>query len=110
MRPLLDAGHIYIAVSPLYALKDSKGTVKQYVYTRDELNKLSTKGFTIQRYKGLGELMPEQLWETTLNPKNRYLVQVTTKDIEENTRMLDICMGKDVSVRRDYIFEHSSFN
>ena len=110
MRPLVTEGHVYIGMPPLYGVK--KNGVTQYAYDDKALKKMTTglKGYTLQRYKGLGEMNPEQLWETTMNPANRKLMQVTCEDAAEADRMITILMGDKVDPRKEYIIDHAEFN
>jgi len=108
MRPLIERGHIYIAEPPLYRVQ--KGKEVHYVYSdaeKDELVRKLGKNVIVQRFKGLGEMNPEQLWETTMNPETRKLKRVTLKDAEEAERVFSILMGKDVEPRRRFIIEHA---
>ena len=111
MRELVNAGHIYIGMPPLY--KVSKGNVEEYAYDDKELKEKMEKvgkGHTLQRYKGLGEMNPSQLWETTMNPQTRSLMKVTIEDAAEADRLITVLMGDEVSERKKYIFEHADFN
>jgi DNA gyrase subunit B len=111
MRELVADGHVYIGMPPLY--KCQKGSNVIYSYDDRELDaaiKKIGKGYTLQRYKGLGEMNPEQLWETTMNPENRKLVQVTLEDAPEAERLVTVLMGDKVDPRREYISQHANFN
>jgi len=108
-KPVVDAGHIYIAQPPLY--KISSGKSAQYAYSdeqKDKIIKGMEKGTpSIQRYKGLGEMNPEQLWETTMNPENRTLLQVAVEEGHLADKTLDILMGEEVEPRKKFIQTHA---
>jgi len=111
MKELITAGHVYIGMPPLY--KVQRGNKVQYAYDDNELRKItkgSTKGYQLQRYKGLGEMNPEQLWETTMDPSERKLMQVSIEDAAQAERLVTILMGDKVDPRREYISQHANFN
>ena len=111
MRPLITEGHVYIGMPPLY--KVAKGDKTIYCYDDNALPaaiKQVGKGYTLQRYKGLGEMNPEQLWETTMNPDGRKLMQVGIEDFVEVERRVTILMGDKVEPRREYISTYANFN
>ncbi len=109
-KELITSGHVYMGMPPLY--KVQKGNDVRYAYDDEELQRITKglKGYTLQRYKGLGEMNPEQLWETTLNPENRSLVQVTIEDAAYVEHLVTLLMGDKVQPRKEYITEHADFN
>lgn len=109
-KELITGGHVYMGMPPLY--KVQKGNNVTYAYDDEELARITKgmKGYTLQRYKGLGEMNPEQLWETTLNPENRPLVRVTIEDAAYVEHLVTLLMGDKVAPRKEYITEHANFN
>jgi DNA gyrase subunit B len=111
-RPIIEKGYLYIAQPPLYQIKAGKKI--EYAYTEgdkeeilDELRKQKLSNFSIQRYKGLGEMNPDQLWETTMSPENRILLQVMVDDAAQADHTFDILMGKEVFPRKKFIQVHA---
>ncbi len=110
MRPLIEAGKLYIALPPLYKL--DFGKKKFYAYTDDELNEIKRENpgnYSIQRYKGLGEMNPEQLWETTMNPDTRSLIRVNITDASLAEKRVSVLMGDKVEPRKEWINENVEF-
>ena len=112
MKELIEQGHVYIATPPLYLCK--KGKVQEYCWTEEQRLRFiqqygdgKESGITQQRYKGLGEMNPEQLWETTMNPENRTLRQITIENAAEADYVFSMLMGDDVAPRRQFIEENA---
>ena len=111
MRELITEGHVFIGMPPLY--KVYKKDFEEYVYSDVELPgaiERAGKGYSIQRYKGLGEMSNDQLWDTTMDPKRRSLIQVSIEDATEAEKMITILMGDDIEARKKYISENADFN
>ena len=114
MRPLVEAGHVYIALPPLYKMSKGKGKkeVVEYAWTDGELEELRQKfgrGAILQRYKGLGEMNADQLWETTMDPETRTLIRVTIDDLARAERRVSVLMGDKAAPRRQWIEDNVKF-
>ncbi|MBN2586524.1 MAG: DNA topoisomerase (ATP-hydrolyzing) subunit B [Candidatus Fermentibacteraceae bacterium] len=110
MPELIESGYIYIAQPPLYLLR--KGNIRRYAYNERERKVISEElggtGITVQRYKGLGEMNPEQLWATTMDPENRVLLKVRLENVMEASHVFSVLMGDDVEPRREFIQQHAA--
>jgi DNA gyrase subunit B len=115
MKPLIEAGHVYLAQPPLYKIKwDGRGARPDYAYSDRERDALIEAGITagrkdprprdgVQRFKGLGEMNARELWDTTMNPAQRVLLQVTLDDAAQADELFSVLMGEDVEARRSFI-------
>ena len=109
MRPLIEHGYVYVAQPPLFKLQ--KGNTIKYAYNEDEMKQLSAEmpGAKVNRYKGLGEMNPDQLWETTMNPDNRVIVQIKIEDAERADEAFSILMGEQVEPRKEFIERNAKY-
>ena len=109
MRPLIEHGYVYVAQPPLFKLQ--KGNTVKYAYNEDEMKQLSAEmpGAKVNRYKGLGEMNPDQLWETTMNPDNRVIVQIKIEDAERADEAFSILMGEQVEPRKEFIERNAKY-
>ena len=109
MKQLIIDGYVYIAQPPLFRVW--KGKEEKWLYKEEEMKKVSAamgeKGVSVQRYKGLGEMNAQQLWDTTMSPTNRMFLQVTIEDAMEADEIFKTLMGKDVEIRKNFIIRHA---
>jgi len=109
MLRLIEAGYVYIAQPPLFSL--TKGKVEKYAYKEEDMKRLlaelGEKGVSVKRYKGLGEMNAQQLWDTTMDPAGRIFKQVNIEDAMEANEIFKTLMGKDVEARKDFIKRHA---
>ena len=115
MRPLILEGHVYIGMPPLYRVEKKAGGEVRYAYSDAECDRVTEKlggsrAVTISRYKGLGEMNPSLLWETTMDPSHRTMIRVGIEDVAEAERMVTVLMGDNSEVRREYIIENANFS
>ena len=113
MRPLVNAGHVYIGMPPLYKVYRQNGSAEEYAYDEEELQQKIEKvgrGYLVQRYKGLGEMSAEQLWKTTMDPLHRNLTQVTIEDAVAAEDMITTLMGDRVEGRKEFLNRNANFN
>jgi len=111
MRELINTGHVYVAIAPLY--KIYKKGFEKYVYDDadyDAVVKEAGSGYNVTRFKGLGEMPAEQLWETTMDPAKRVLVKVTIDDVADAEEMITVLMGDNIEARKKYIISNANFN
>ena len=111
MRPLILTGHVYIAQPPLYKISNSRGNNVIYAMSDEELQlvlSVTGRDVNIQRYKGLGEMNPEQLWDTTMNPETRFISQVYLRDAIMADCVFSMLMGDDVNIRKEFIMNNAN--
>lgn len=113
LKPVIEEGHVFVAQPPLYQVKAKRGNAVRYVYREEELesakNELGNRELSIQRYKGLGEMDAEQLWDTTMNPDNRILIKVKIEDAMEADAVFSMLMGDEVEPRKNFILDNAQF-
>ena len=107
-REIIEKGYLYISLPPLFVIE--KGKIRKYAFNDEEKDNIVAElgnGCKVNRFKGLGEMNPEQFWETTMNPENRTLIQITIGDAEEALEMLTVCMGNEVEKRKQFIVDNA---
>ena len=113
MPEIIENGYLYIAVSPIYRVTEKVGKkeIHKYFYNDEELNNYQTKNpYHVSYIKGLGELQPTQLWESTMDPETRRMVKVKMEDLETDSEAIEVCMGVNVDARRKFILESADFS
>ncbi len=112
MKPLIEKGHVYVALPPLFKIKSKSSNNSQYAWNEQELEQIKStmKNYEIQRYKGLGEMSADQLWETTMDPQKRSLIKVSITDAALAERRVNILMGDNSSLRKEWIDNNIDFN
>ena len=111
MKELILDGHLFIGIAPLYKIT-KRGDNVTYIYNDEDYAKAikGVSSYTVQRFKGLGEMTAEQLWQTTMDPDKRVLVQVTLEDVAEAEKMINTLMGDNIEARKKYIIDNANFN
>lgn len=114
MPEIVKNGHLYIAVSPLYRITEKVGKKENYhyFYSDEELEEFKNNcknTFYLDYIKGLGELQPQQLWESTMDPENRRIIQIVEGETENDSRAIEVCMGDNVDIRRQFILTNANF-
>ena len=112
MKNMIENGNVFIALPPLYKVKNKSNNAYEYAWDDKELNQIKNKfsSYEIQRYKGLGEMNADQLWESTMNPKTRKLIKVNIGDAALAEKRVSILMGDDTSLRKEWINENINFD
>lgn len=113
MPEIINNGYLYIAVSPLYRVTEKSGKEETFNYYYDDKSlaeyEANHSSYHVSYIKGLGELQPTQLWDSTMDPDKRHMIKVTVKDVEEASKMVELCMGSEVDPRKEYILSKADF-